>query len=186
MSDDEIYDQALAFLLAHEGGYVDHPNDPGGATNYGISLRFALRLAPELARHGVELDIDRDGDIDERDIKALPRATAALIYRRQFWDRYGYHRLELAMARKLFDLAVNMGAPQAHRLAQRALRACEARVVEDGVLGPVTAVAIVGVGPRVFLPALRSEAAGFYRALVAAKPAQFAPFLDGWLNRAYA
>ncbi len=59
------FEKAVEKVLEHEGGYVDHKNDPGGATNYGISLRFVKQST------GIDLDVDGDGDIDADDIKAM-------------------------------------------------------------------------------------------------------------------
>jgi lysozyme family protein len=94
------------------------------------------------------------------------------------------------VAVKVFDLAVNVGPRQAHRLLQRALRACGRDVAEDGVIGPETLGAIAGVAgagesPFAIVASLRSEAAGFYRTLIARRPL-LAVFERGWLRRAYA
>lgn len=171
---------AVNHVLRHEGGYVDAPTDAGGPTQFGISLRW-LRSVGDVNRDGwLEGDLDHDGDVDADDIRALPLAHAVELYRTQWWDRYGYGRIgDQTLATKVFDLAVNMGAGRAHRLVQRALRAAGKVVEEDGVLGPQTLSAIDTYASRGLLPALRSEAAGFYRSLN--KP----EFLNGWLNRAY-
>lgn len=171
----QVYERAIAVLLAHEGDFTDHPSDPGGETNFGISLRFLK---------GVGLDVDGDGVIGPDDIRKLSRADAVSLYRREWWDRHGYDRLPDDIAIKVFDLAVNMGARQAHKLLQRACHACGSAISEDGVLGPVTIAAARTIAADALLPALRSEAAGFYRALVAARP-DLNPFLNGWIRRAY-
>jgi lysozyme family protein len=170
---------ALATVLAHEGGYVDHPADPGGSTRYGISLRFLEGL-------GAEGDIDLDGEVTAADVRGLTRERAAELYRRHWWERHGYERLRSDLiAAKVLDLAVNMGAKQAHRILQRALRAAGLPIVEDGVLGPMTLGAANATPELTLLVALRAEAAGFYRAL-AARDVSREVFLRGWLNRAYA
>lgn len=174
------FGRAISIVLDHEGGFVNHPKDPGGATNWGVSLRF-------LQQEGILLDLDGDGDMDWHDVKAMSREQAVAIYKERFWDRYGYEQLvSEAVAAKIFDTCVNTGARQAHLFAQRALRANCAPVVEDGVLGSVTIRALNAVPDKLLLPALRSEQAGFYRALVAQRPQQYGVFLEGWLNRAYA
>ena len=88
------------------------------------------------------------------------------------------------IAAKVLDMRVNMGPSQAHKILQRALRAAEYPVKVDGVFGPITTAAVNTVHPRHLLVALRSEAAGFYRGLVAQRP-EYAKFENGWLNRAY-
>lgn len=182
--DDSIFAQAIAHVLSHEGGFVDDPKDPGGATNFGISLRLARKLGDLDGDGKLDLDIDGDGDVDIDDIRRLTRAQATMIYKTVFWDMYGYAHLTLSLGMRVFDFAVNMGPVPAHTLLQRALRACGNRVQEDGRIGPKTMQACQTVGPAFVIPALRSEAAGFYRQLVAQRPAS-AKYLEGWLNRAY-
>lgn len=182
------FDIAVETVLAHEGGFVDDPVDPGGATNYGISLRF-LRANGALDRDGdghPDGDLDFDGDIDHADIRLLTKAQAAQIYRHRFWNKYGYERMPSTIGEKVFDLAVNMGPIQAHKLLQRALRSCGADIADDGLIGPVTWKTLFHHEHqrRAIHAALCSEAAGFYRALAAAKPAM-RKYLPGWLNRAY-
>lgn len=105
------FDAALAFVLRHEGGLVDHPADPGGLTNFGISQRSY----PEL------------------DIRGLTRADATAIYRRDFWRPLRCAELPEPLDIVLFDTAVNCGPARAVRWLQSA---CGAR--PDGVLGSWT------------------------------------------------
>lgn len=173
-----LFEPAIEIVLRHEGGFVDHPADPGGATNWGISLRF-------LVREGIDLDLDADGDLDADDIRLMPRETAIKIYRERIWDRFGYAQIAgQELATKVFDLAVNMGAAQSHKCLQRACWAAGAAIDDDGILGPVTLAAANKLPPAAVLAALRSEAAGFYRLLAATRPS-LAVFLTGWLRRAY-
>lgn len=170
---------ALAVVMEHEGGFVDDPNDPGGATKYGVSLRELRRLGD------LDFDLDGDGDVDADDIRALTPDAAAAFYRKHFWDRHGYGRFpDLFVATKVFDLAVNMGPGQAHKCLQRACRAAGSPLIDDGILGPKTHAAVAALHFKGLLPAIRSEAAGFYRGLVIAKPVR-GKYLAGWLNRAY-
>jgi len=178
---DSLFDRAIAFLLPHEGGYSDHPADPGGPTNWGISLRFLRAQGADLG------DIDGDGDIDAADVRHLPIDIAMQLYRREWWDRYRYARLPELAAIKIFDLAVTTGPHAAHRCLQRALWACgRSDIAEDGVIGPVTLQAAQTVPSQLAIQAaMRSEAAGWFRLLVLERPA-LAPFRAGWLRRAYA
>lgn len=171
------FDAAIPFVLEHEGGYGDHPADPGGATNWGVSLRLIRDLG---------YDTNHDGVIDAKDIAALTKAQAIAIYRAEWWDRYDYGALgSQLVAEKLLDLAVNMGPSQGHRILQRALRAAGGvTLIEDGVIGPKTLTAARAADPWALRVALRSEAAGFYRLLTLQKPS-LAVFLNGWLRRAY-
>jgi len=177
---DFSFDRAVEFVLSHEGGFSDDPSDPGGPTNWGISLRF-LRFLNRIDETGYAPgDLDKDGDIDLGDIIVMKREDAVRIYREQWWERYKYYNIKsIQVASKVMDLSVNMGPYQAHLCVQRALRACGSRVVDDGIFGPRTTAAVNGVDPRPFMAALRSEAAGFYRGL------NKELYLRGWLNRAY-
>lgn len=183
---DSLFQHALDVVLAHEGGFVNDPVDPGGATNWGISLRWLAR-AGELDLNGDGLadgDLDLDGDVDVDDIRAMTRDDAAFFYRAHWWDRHDYGALHLTVATKVFDLAVNMGSPQAHKLLQRACRACGKEIADDGIIGPVTRATVAGIPPEMLIPPLREAAAGFYRQLIALRP-QLAKYERGWLKRAY-
>jgi len=161
---DERFLRAVEVVLAHEGGYVNDPADPGGETKYGISKR----QYPEL------------------DIASLTRKQAIEIYRRDWWDKYGYGRLaSSAIATKVFDLSVNVGPRRAHEMLQRALHAVGRRdVVVDGIIGPQTISAANAAPPDALLAALRAEAAAYYRQLIERNPA-LKKYERGWLNRAY-
>lgn len=169
---------AIETILAHEGGWAEHPNDPGGATNFGISLRWAKQ-------QGMEVDIDMDGDVDADDIRKLPREEAINLYRKFFWSPFYEQISSQDIATKVFDLRVNAGASQAHIVLQRACKAAGAPITEDGLIGPGTIAACNKSHPQAVLAAFRSEQAAFYRVLVAQK-SSFSPFLNGWLKRAYA
>ena len=184
------FDIAIIPVLQHEGGYVNNSNDPGGATNYGISLRW-LSKQGDLAG-----DIDNDGDIDIDDIKQMSMNDAIALYHQHFWEPYQYDSIKSQqIANKVFDLTVNMGAKQSHKLLQRALRSSGISIMDDGILGRISFDAISRVKENELLAAYRSEAAGFYRSLIMRNAAlreqgiqveDFSVFKKGWLNRAYA
>jgi lysozyme family protein len=156
--------RAVALLLVAEGGYSCNPADPGGETNFGICKR----------------------EYPHTDIKSLTRDDAIAIYFRDWWRRYCYSDLPGPIGAKLFGLAVNMGPERATRCLQRALRACGRRVEEDALVGDATRAAAAAVNQIALMAALRSEAAGYYRLLVASKQQnRSSQFLNGWLNRAY-
>jgi lysozyme family protein len=160
-----LFVQAVTRVLANEGGYARLPNDPGGETQFGISRR----------------------DYPNLDLRNLTRDGAIAIYFRDFWKTCRYGELPDAIAVKLFDLSINMGPAHAVECLQRALRACGTTVAEDGALGNASVAAANRADGGALLAALRSEAAGYYRA-IAAGPASKrgeSSFLAGWLNRAY-
>lgn len=183
----DLFDRALPFVLEHEGGLSDDPADPGGVTRWGVSLRWLIKAGQlDLDHDGLmDGDVDGDGDIDADDIRAMPRERAARLYRDHWWAKGGYDRIaDAVVAVKTFDFAVNMGFGPAHRCLQRAARACRFLIADDGVIGQQTLAAVNSVDGSVLAAALKSEAAGFYRGLVVARPG-FAKFEAGWLNRAY-
>lgn len=154
---------AIKGLLKHEGGYSHDPDDQGGKTKFGISKR----------------------SYPGEDIAALTKTDAIAIYERDWWVKYGYEKINSQLvADKVFDLSVNVGAKWAHRICQRALLAEGHKVVEDGMLGPVSFRAINRADSLALLAAIRSEAAGYYRMIAARRPTQ-RKYLRGWLNRAY-
>lgn len=172
------FEPAAQFLRESEGGLADHPSDPGGITHHGVSLRFLRRLGN--LRLG---DIDNDGDIDSDDIRQMSWEHAAAIYRSQWWDRYQYHLLtSQRLATKLLDTAVNVGAYQAHKMLQRALRQRGSDLAVDGVLGPLTRRDANLAGDCAVEP-LKQQQEAFYIELVDTKP-RYEPFLSGWIRRA--
>lgn len=179
------FNHAVRHVLEREGGYVNHKADPGGATNFGVSLRFLLSVEPDLINYGLDFDFDNDGDIDADDIKAMTEQDAREVYFRFFWQRYGYKRIyDLDIATKVFDMCVNMGSKQAHKLVQRACRADGQVLVDDGVMGPNSFKAVNACQPLILLGAIRTEQKHFYLGLIDKKPA-FAEFREGWIRRAY-
>ncbi len=117
-------DQALKRLLGNEGGFVDHPRDPGGATNFGITQRVAR------ARGYVG------------DMRDLPLATAIAIYREDYWAPIKADQLPESLRFHVFDAAVNSGPGQAIKWLQRA-----AGITQDGIIGPRTLSAASMVSP---------------------------------------
>ncbi|MDE2468020.1 MAG: hypothetical protein KGL35_04590, partial [Bradyrhizobium sp.] len=130
---------AVTKTLGFEGGLADDPRDPGGITNFGISLRSH----PGLGADG---------------IRALTRDQAIAIYYADPWQRYGYGRLEPLIAEKVFDLAVNLGASESHKLLQRAASACGIRLQDDGVIGPRTESAANVLNPMMLRVAIEAAA----------------------------
>lgn len=178
--------QALPTIFLHEGRYVDNIKDPGGATNFGISLRF-LQKTGDLDGDGwIDGDINHDGIINIDDIKGLSPDHAAELYDVYWWSKYHYARIDdQSVATKVFDLSVNVGSHAAHICLQRAVRAASGiSLLEDGELGDQSFKAINTSNPMKLLAALKSEAAGYYR-LIRLKSGNEKTFIEGWLNRAY-
>lgn len=133
-----FFDAAINRILAHEGGYVNHPKDPGGETNWGISKRSYPNL----------------------DIKHLTRDQAIAIYKRDYWDRIQGDVLPHSLAFQVLDFAINSGVGTAIRKLQSA-----AGVPEDGVLGPLTLSAIKSFSDADLSQLLIAERLEFYTSL---------------------
>lgn len=175
---------AITRTLPLEGGLVDNATDPGGVTDRGVSMRFALA---EIGLHPDELplfDIDHDGHVDRWDITVLTPDEAAAIYDTTFWQRYGYGRLTPQLvAWKVFDICVNTGPKRAATLLQESVGDLGHAVKVDGTLGQGTLAAVKACSSLPLISALRLRQAAFYRDLVARQP-KLKTFLTGWLNRA--
>ncbi|GAG62541.1 unnamed protein product, partial [marine sediment metagenome] len=130
----ENFEKAVKVILKCEGLYVDHPKDPGKATNLGISLRF-LRNIGDYNKDGIlDGDLDQDGDIDEDDIRLMTQGRAEQFYHDHFWKRLRCDNIECKMMRlHLFDMGVNAGTSRAAKIVQKLLA-----IKEDGIIGPVS------------------------------------------------
>jgi lysozyme family protein len=165
-------DQMIDDVIRREGGFVDHPDDRGGPTNFGITRAT-------LSRH-----LGRPATVD--DVRRLGRATAREIYRRDYLEGPRIDQLPARIRPFVFDAAVNHGPGQAIRFVQRV---CDAAgfgpLAIDGACGPRTALAAAAAERAMgdwLLAALVEERRNFYLALVERRPAQRV-FLAGWLNR---
>lgn len=182
----KYYDWAFKVLLHLEAGYVNDPDDPGGATNFGISLRY-LKERGDLDGDGLlDGDLDGDGIVDITDIQNMTQEDAEHLYLHGFWLPNKLDRLlsEL-VAVKMLDMCVNMGSKQAWKLAQRAANRMGNDLIVDGIVGPKTIDAINLLHRRDYelLTVLREEQGSFYSRLIVKKPV-FEKYRVGWLRRA--
>lgn len=172
-------------IVAREGGFVNDPADPGGATKYGVTIHTLRRLG---------LDLDRDGQVTAADVRRLTRAQAVDIFIDHYWRRPRIGDLPEALQPPVFDMQVNAGA-HAVRLLQRLL--CEMRltVAVDGVIGPKTIAAAgraAAAAPGFIADAYGIARRNYYYALADARPAsrRYARRRDGgkggWILRAEA
>lgn len=156
--------RALPFILRAEGGYANDPDDPGGATNYGITQRAYTRW---LERVGME----------SADVRDITPAEVAAIYERDYWLAARCDRMPWPLALIHFDAAVNTGVGPAIRQLQRALG-----LKDDGIAGPITLARCGPAGPRECYRYLL-ERVWYYDSLDVRSP-KLTRFLTGaWLGR---
>jgi lysozyme family protein len=177
------FEDAVEYVLEREQGFVNSPSDSGGATNFGISLRFLRSLSEESQRkYGIF------EPINEQTIKDLSLEQARCIYKSEFWDhsRFADVRCQL-VCNYLFDMAVNCGIAQSIKILQRSLWALSYSrkfMADDGILGDHTLDRLNIIIPDMILPVLVASRAAYYRLLAEKRPKD-KENLDGWLNRAY-
>ncbi|MCG7518405.1 holin-associated N-acetylmuramidase [Ruegeria sp. Ofav3-42] len=123
--------QIATEIVGREGGFVDDPDDPGGATKYGVTVHTMRRLG---------LDLSSDGSIDQTDVRHLSKTQAVDIFVRHYFELPRLGLLPSTIQPSVFDMYVNAGA-QAVRILQLLLREMGCDVAVDGVVGPQTAQA---------------------------------------------
>ncbi|UPG88356.1 N-acetylmuramidase [Luteibacter aegosomaticola] len=161
-------------LLKHEGGFVNDPADPGGATNKGVTLKTFQLFAKSLLNIEPTLD----------NLKALTDEQAGKIYKKQYWDAIHGDAIALQpLANIVFDFQVNAGG-NASRLLQRVLNQLGATppLREDGVVGAGTLAALAKADAKAVYARYKQGRKDYYTNLVNQRPA-LAKFLKGWLNR---
>lgn len=119
------FEQALQIVLKHEGGFVDHPADPGGRTNFGITERVARAAGYQ------------------GDMRHIPMDVVRRIYRRDYWDAVRADELPSALRLPVFDAAVNSGVRRSIQWLQMAVGA-----TSDGIFGPRTLAATQAADAR--------------------------------------
>lgn len=138
-------------IVDREGGFVNDPDDPGGATNHGITIHTMRRLG---------LDLTGDGQVDAADVQALPRARAVDILVERYFQRPGIGRLPEDLQASVFDMYVNAGT-NAVRILQQLLGDMEFELAIDGLIGPQTEGAAAKAAERD--PILLRDAYGIAR-----------------------
>lgn len=156
----ESLEVALAWVLAHEGGFVNHPKDPGGATNKGVTQRVYDGYR---ARRGLA----------PRSVRGISAEEVAEIYRAQYWQAVRADELPAGLDYAVFDYAVNSGPRRAAMDLQR-----ELGVKVDGVIGQVTLAACARVDVFELIVRLCERRMRFLRALK-----HWPTFGRGWTRR---
>lgn len=119
-------------IVAREGGFVNDPDDPGGATNFGVTIHTMRRLG---------LDLDGDGQVDVADVRALTREKATDIFIEHYFRRPRIAEVPEALQASLFDMYVNAGG-NAVTILQTVLCEMGYKIGVDGVLGPQSLAAV--------------------------------------------
>ena len=117
------FEKCLELLLVHEGGFVHHPQDPGGMTNLGVTKK----VWEEWVGH----------DVDEKQMRNLTPLMVAPLYKRKYWDACRADELISGLDYCVFDVAVNSGVGRAIKLLQQTVGA-----TPDGGYGSITAALV--------------------------------------------
>ena len=170
-------------IVTREGGFVDDPDDPGGATRHGVTIHTMRRLG---------LDLDRDGKVDIGDLRRLSRDKAVEIFLNDYFQRPGIDRLPELLQPSVFDMYVNAGV-NAVKILQRLLRQMGHDIAVDGVIGPQTAraaQAAAAAAPDHMADAYGIARRNYYFRLADARPSSRkyvrsrAGGKGGWIKRA--
>lgn len=142
----ENFQSALEAVLHHEGGYVNHPADPGGRTNLGVTQRVLAQW--------------RGHDVTEEDMRALTAADVAPLYKSLYWDRIRGDDLPAGVDYCVFDCAINSGPGRAVKFLQQVVGADD-----DGVIGPGTLKAVAAMPADEIVSRYQAKRLAFLQAL---------------------
>lgn len=146
-------------LLAHEGGFVNHPKDPGGMTNLGVTKKVYENW---LGR-----------EVSEQEMRNLTITDVAPIYKTKYWDKVKGDSLPSGVDWAVFDWAVNSGTGRAARMLQKVVG-----VTADGAIGPMTLAAVNKMDPAELIEKYCARRQAFYERL-----STFSTFGKGWTRR---
>ncbi|TNH38688.1 holin-associated N-acetylmuramidase [Paracoccus haeundaensis] len=176
-------EQIARQIVAREGGYVNDPDDPGGATNFGVTIGTMQALG---------MDLNRDGRIDAADVRALTRAQAEQIFVEHYFRKPRLAELPEPLQASVFDMYVNAGG-NAVKILQRLVSRMGFRTADDGVVGPMTIAAVADAAeaaPDHLVDAYGIARRNYYYALADQRPASRkyarskAGGKGGWITRA--
>ena len=153
------FEECVARLLEHEGGYVNHPDDPGGETNLGVTRAVYEQYAGRQVMDG--------------EMEGLTHDDVYPIYKENYWDRVRGDDLPSGVDWAVFDWGVNSGTSRAAKALQRIIG-----VEQDGGIGPMTLQAVASIEPADIIDQMHYMREGFYRSL-----STFDTFGRGWLRR---
>jgi len=153
------FDKCLEMLLKHEGGFVNHPKDPGGMTNLGVTKAVYDKWTGK--------------NSTEAEMRALTPDDVAPIYKKNYWDKCRCDELPSGADWSVFDWAVNSGSGRPAKAIQRIVGA-----KQDGAIGPKTLTMIANQEPKIIIEKMYDQRQSFYENLKT-----FKTFGRGWTRR---
>jgi lysozyme family protein len=157
------FDQSMVYVFVSEGGYTNHPNDPGGPTNWGITQ---ANLGAWLGHKA-----------SVAEVKALAKDEAKKIYKHDYWDACKCDELQSGIDYLMFDFGVNAGNSRAVKTLQKVLG-----LPMDGAFGAATLAAVLAMDGLALINDYTTAKLAFYRSISTTKPS-LAVFLKGWTSR---
>ena len=169
-----LFSLSLNAVLKHEGGYVDDPDDRGGATNHGITQATLADW--------------RGKTVTAADVKELAATEAAAIYKARYWDKMNLDQIvSREVAEAVMDFGVNAGIKTAGKALQRAANWVNGpgagKLVEDGAIGPITIRTVNTTGERMLLLKFFEVRVRYYNGISRSRPLN-RKFLYAWMARA--
>jgi lysozyme family protein len=153
------WQKSFELMLKSEGGFVNHPSDPGGMTNLGVT------------KSTWENWVGRESD--ENEMRSLTPEKVEPLYKKKFWDAVRADELPTGISYLVFEFAVNAGVGRSIKTLQSAVG-----TTPDGWFGPITMVALQAIDPHELIERFSQAKEEFYRSL-----STFSVFGKGWLNR---
>lgn len=155
----ENWEQSLKKMLVHEGGYANHPQDPGGRTNLGVTQRVWEEW--------------KGSPSDENEMRSLTVEQVTPLYKKRFWDAARCDDLPAGVDYVVFDFAVNAGVGRSAITLQTICG-----VARDGAIGPMTLAAVKQYDPKTLIEKFSDHREFFYKQL-----STYPVFGKGWIRR---
>lgn len=153
------WEQSLKKMLVHEGGYANHPQDPGGRTNLGVTQRVWEEW--------------KGSPSDENEMRSLTVEQVTPLYKKRFWDAARCDDLPSGVDYVVFDFAVNAGVGRSAITLQTICG-----VARDGAIGPMTLAAVNQYDPKTLIEKFSAHREFFYKQL-----STYPVFGKGWIRR---
>lgn len=176
-----LFDDAHEIVAFVEGGYCNHPNDPGGPTKHGCSQAFLTDFARNAARREFLRGLGVAAPVTADTIRGLTKGQVKEIFRNWFWDAPGLERLPWNVAIFCYDAGVNHGQKVGIKMMQRAARLADATLADDGIIGPKTLAAVEATRAWLFGECMIARR-DYYNAIIR-KDRKKEVFRNGWANR---